>query len=412
MRGLVLSLNDPPLFFRVLLLFVLVSLVAPGADARAQPSVEESASASLRLGPLSLDPRLAIRNVGIDTNVFNEADGPVQDFTATVGPELDSWIRLGRLQWAGTSSVVWNYYRDAASERSFDLGQNGRVGLDLQRVVPYARGSLVRSRQRPNLEIDARVRWETVEAATGVDLLLGASTTFALEYGEREFAFDDASLAGTSLAQALDRRETMTSARLRYVITPLTTMVANADVREDRFRYSIDRNSNSARVTGGLELRPLALVAGRAVVGVRRFEPDSMQVPAFTGVVADVELAYQIRDLTRFVVLVQRDVDYSFEVAQAYYVSTGLRLSAIQALGSGWDIVGHVGRTGLDYRKRLDNADRNRRDRVLVYGLGTGRRLGTELRLGIELEYGTRTSSVSARSYEGLRGGGTFSYGF
>lgn len=382
--------------------------------ATAQPLPEGSADARLRVGPLSLDPRLTIENAGVDTNVFNTADAPVRDFTATLGPEVDSWIRVGRLDWSGTSRVVWNYFRDSTTQRSFDLGQNGRLGLDLGRVVPFARGAIGRARQRPNLEIDARVRRETTELAGGFELHIGARGRLLLEHGARELRFDEATLAGESLARALDRRETTSAAGGRLVLTPLTTVVIGAEVRQDRFRYATDRNSDSVKVTGGLELRPLALISGRAMVGARQFEPDSSQVPAFTGVVSDVELAYQVRDLTRFVGLVQRDVDYSFEPSQAYYVSTGLRLSVIQAIGGGWDVVAHTGRTDLVYRARPDGFDgeRGRRDRVRAYGLGVGHRFGTEVRLGLDLEYVTRSSSVQTRTYEGLRGGGSFSYGF
>jgi hypothetical protein len=397
----------------VRLVALLISLVLARAAA-AQPLPDGAADARLRLGPLSLDPRLTIENAGVDTNVFNDADAPVRDLTVTVGPELDSWIRVGRLDWSGTSRVVWNYFRDSTSQRSFDLGQSGRLGLDLGRVAPFARGVIDRARQRPNLEIDARVRRDTTDVSGGLDLLIGARSRLTLEHGRRELRYDDATLAGASLARALDRRETTRAVRAHLVLTPLTTLALAAEARQDRFRLSTDRNSDSVRVTGGLHLRPLALVSGRAVVGARRFEPASPLVPAFTGVVADVELAYQVRDLTRFVGLVQRDVDYSFEPSQAYYVSTGLRLSVVQALGWGWDVVAHTGRTDLAYRARPDSADpeRGRRDRVHAYGLGVGRRFGTDIRLGLDLEYVTRSSSVRSRTFEGLRGGGSFSYGF
>lgn len=384
------------------------------ALASAQPLPEAAGDARLQLGPLAVDPRLTLRNVGVDTNVFNSADEPVRDVTATFGPELDSWLRLARLDWSGTSTVVWNYFRDARSQRSFDLGQNGRLGLDLGRIVPFVRGAFLRARQRPNLEIDARVRRDATELAGGAEVLLGARTRLALEHGVRDLRFDEATVAGASLAQALDREETTSAVRGRVVLTPLTTLVAGGEARTDRFRHATDRNSDSVKVTGGLELRPLALVSGRAIVGARHFEPDSALVPPFRGVVADVELAYQIRDLTRFAGIAQRDVDYSFEPAQAYYVSTGWRFSITQMVGAGFDIVAHTGRTHLDYRARADSpeADLGRRDRVRSYGLGVGRRLGTEVRLGADVEHVTRTSSVRTRTYEGLRGGGSITYGF
>jgi hypothetical protein len=396
---------------RLLSALALVLLAAPAV---AQPVTGGGADARLHLGPLALDPRLSVRDVGIDTNIFNDAEAPVRDFTAVIGPELDSWVRLGRLYWSGTSAVRWNYYRENRSQRSIDLAQDGRLDLDLGIVMPFVRGHAGRTRQRPNLEIDARVQLDTRDLAGGFGLRFGPSTFVSLEHGARQVEFGDVRLGEATLAETLNRTETSSRVALQRALTPLTTLNVAAEYRSDDFETAVDRDSESYRLVGGLDLRPLALVAGRALVGVRSFRPDSPMAPRFTGTVADVELTYQFRDLTRLMGLVARDIDYSYDPAQAYYVSTAWRLSAIQALGPGWDITAHAGRTRLAYRSRLDATidERDRRDHVLVYGLGFGRRLGTDMRVGVEIEYGTRRSSVRDRTYEGLRGGGTFSYGF
>ena len=373
----------------------------------------DPAQARIHLGPLALDPRLAIRNIGVDTNVFNDVDAPVRDFTATFGPALDSAVRVGRLSWLGTSSLSWNYYRDSVNQRSFDAGQSGRLELALGHLVPYAVGSLERTRQRPNVEIDARVRRRTSLVGAGVDVLLGAKTTVGLEYAEREFEFGDAGIEGTELARTLDRREATARVLGRYALTPLTTLVVEAAAREDRFRLSPDRNTDSQLLRPGFEFKPLALIAGRAAVGVRRFKPRSGNLPGYTGVVSDVELSYLMRDLTRFTAGVARDVDYSFEEQQPYYVSTGTTFSVVQALGSSWDVVGRFEHTTLDYQSLTGATDGvDRRDRVTVYGGGAGRRFGTVIRIGIDVDQARRTSSVDARTYEGLRVGGSFTYGF
>lgn len=381
----------------------------------AQPSAEGASEASFQLGPLTADPRLAITNVGVDTNVLNVADGASRDATATIGPEVDTWLRAGRLGWSGTSAALWTYFRDTRSQRSVDLSQSGRLELDLQRLLPFVRGSVGRARQRPNLEIDARVRRETTEGFAGLDLLIGARSWISAEHGVRELRYDDRTDAGAELATALDRRETRSSLRAGFSLTPLTTLVIGGEARRDRFGRTPDRNSDTVKVDGGLELRPLALISGRATAGVRRFEPVATTVQPFTGAVADVALVYQLRDMTRLSGLVQRDVDYSFDEAQAYYVSTAWTVSMTQIVGAGFDVVARVGRTGFDYRAALPDAildGDTRRDVVDAYGLGVGRRLGTEVRVGVDLEYVTRRSNRPGRNYEGMRGGGSFSYGF
>ena len=52
----------------------------------------------LRLGPVTLAPAVTLTNFGWDSNVFQQqvAADPVGDVTATVTPDIRSWIRLGR----------------------------------------------------------------------------------------------------------------------------------------------------------------------------------------------------------------------------------------------------------------------------------------------------------------------------
>lgn len=397
------------------LIVALGCLLTLSGDVWAQRLTTDSSSARLIAGPLALDPRLAIRQVGMDTNVFNDSDTPTRDFTATVGPELDSWLRVGRLIVSGESSVTWTYFRKSASQRSFDVSQAGQAALDLRWGLPYLTVSVERTRQRPNLEIDARARRETFERAGGIDLRLGPTVSVDVTHAERRYDFAVGGEGNAALADALNRRERETTAVGRIALTPLTTFAVRAGARRDRFERSSFRDSNSFIVMPGVEFKPLALIAGTAYVGFRQFDPIAADVPAFRGMVADVGLSYLLRDLTRLTVDAERDVDYSFEAGQPYYVSNGARLSIVQALGASWDVAAHIGRTTLAYRTRGNAPDEsvaNRADRFVVYGVGIGRRLGTEVRIGVDIEYARRASTVAGRAYDGIRGGGSLTYGF
>jgi hypothetical protein len=378
------------------------------------PPEEPAADARLHAGPLTAHPRLAIRNVGVDTNVYNESARPTRDLTATFGPELDSWLRVGRLRLAGRTGVQWTYFRDQSDERSLDASVAGRASLDLGWLRPHASGWRTRTRQRPNLEIDARVKREERSIGLGVDVRLGPRLWLDVARGDRTYEFDPGLFGRVIFADALNRRETETTLIGRWILTPLTTIRVTAGERRDRFETTPLRNSDSQFVIPGIEFKPLALVSGTAAVGYKRFRPLSDGVPSFVGAVADVQLSYLLRDLTRISVIVRRDVDYSFEDAQPYYVSDGSRLSVIQALGSAWDVTASVGRTALAYRTRGASGGVvvGRRDRVLVTGLGVGRRMGREVRVGVDIEYAARVSSVTDREYAGVRAGGVVTYGF
>lgn len=393
-----------------------MGVVCAAAPVRAQtPAPEGAATARVHLGGLALDPRLNIRNVGIDTNVFNDDANETRDATFSIGPALDSWLRAGRMGMTATSSVDWNYFRKTSSQRSFDASQTGRADVDLGWIVPHVGGAVEQTRQRLNADLDARVRRHTTRGDGGLRANLGAKLTLDLAQERRRLDFDDEQFRDVSLDDALSRRETETTLTARYLLTPLTTVVAQAATRKDRFLRSPIRNADTEALSGGLVFKPLALISGTATVGVRRFTPLSTELPEFQGAIASVDLAYLMRDLTRWTVGVARDVDYSYETTDPYFVSTGITASVTQALGAGWDVVGRGSRTTLDYQALTTaggtGAD-GRRDRVDVFGGGVGRHLGTNVRVGVDVNKSVRRSSLAGRGYRGVRVGGSVTYGF
>ena len=50
------------------------------------------------LGPVMLNPTIELTNLGVDTNVFNAPVGQEKsDFTFTLSPKSDIWMRVGRI---------------------------------------------------------------------------------------------------------------------------------------------------------------------------------------------------------------------------------------------------------------------------------------------------------------------------
>jgi hypothetical protein len=321
---------------------------------------------------------------------------------------------VGRLHLTGTSSLDWNYFRRSASERSFDAFQTGRADLDLGWFTPHVGGGIGQTRQRLNADLDARVRRHTRVVDAGIEAHLGARLSLDLSAERQRLDFDDEIFRDVSLDDALTRREDGMALAARYVMTPLTTLVAEATTRRDRFLRSPLRDADTQAVTGGLVFKPLALISGTAMAGVRRFTPLNAGLPAFQGLTANVDLAYLMRDLTRWTVGVLRDVDYSYETADPYFVSTGVTASVTQALGGGWDVVARGSRTTLDYQAVAGAtvSQAGRRDRVDSAGGGVGRRIGASARVGIDVDRAVRRSTVLGRGYRGVRVGGSLTYGF
>lgn len=384
----------------------------------AQSTAETAAAeAAVRLGPVALTPRFSLREMGVDSNVLNAENDPQRDFTFTAGPGLDAWMRVGRLWVSSATTVEWLYFKKSADQRAFNAEQTLRLDLDLLHVIPHVEAGYSRSRRRPNLEIDARVEQKDTSFAAGVEFRLGARTAIDLEARRTRSEFGDGAFGGVLLAQALNRESESAGLSFQYELTPLTTFVLDAELTQDRFEFDTLRDSNSVRVVPGFLFKPFALISGEARVGVKRFDASDEQVPDFTGVVAAVNVAYTIVDTVRFTVGTSRDVEYSFEPLNPYYVSTGVELEVVRVLGLYWDVVLRGGRTALAYQalsglSPIASAVSGRRDLSDIFGAGIGRHLGEDIRIGFEVNHVTRRSDLPGRSYSGFRTGGSITYGF
>lgn len=401
---------------RLWLTLALVCLFLPApsvvsAQELSDPLADEAETARLHIGPLAVTPGLEIRQVGVDTNVFNNGENPQRDFTAAVGPRARYWLRLGRLRLRGDSGLVYHYFHEFSTQRSFGTDNELRLSLPLNRFTPFVKGVYDNSRQRPDYEIDARVRTRTTILGGGVDIKPLSRTTLRLQGEEGRIKYeDDAVYFGTPLREALDRRTRLYRVAVRQRLTPLTTFVAALDRQQDRFDFQPVRDADSYRVLGGFELDPFALISGEAFVGFRSFTTLDADTPDFDGLAAIARVAYVLRS-TRFGLIAERDTAYSFEIDEPFYVVTDLVLDVTQKVTSNWDVVGRVGRQTLQYHRRGSAGTADRTDTVWLAGGGIGRRIGRTSRIGFDADHLRRDSPLPDRAYEGWRIGASLTYG-
>ena len=362
-----------------------------------------------RFGPIRFTPAITITNFGVDTNVFNEPVNPKQDFTITFGPKVDVYTRLGRGLLSGQVGLDYFYFQDYDSQRSFGTNEKLRIDYPLGRFTPFGDVRYVNTRQRQGYEIDARARRTEVAGLGGVDVRVGGKTTVRMGGGHEAYRFaSEDTLVGASLSNELDRDTDAFGVAVRRELTPLTTFVVSAEQRWDRFLNSPARDADGIKVTPGLEFKPFALVDGKLFVGYRHFETLSPTVPDYTGPAASVDLGYTLR-ATRFRGTVNRDVTYSFDDIEPYYIQTDASLTVVQRITSHWDAKGSYLRAALDYQAVAVTLART--DHVRQYGIGGGYRLGDTVRLGIDATHVTRDSVLPGRAYDGWRVGGAVDYG-
>ena len=386
-----------------------VSCVCLASAGAAQTPEDVRRDAKVHLGALYLTPAFAIKEFGVDTNVFNSPDEK-SDFTFTIAPRVDLWVPFGRraLLTTGVGSDVV-YYQKYGSERSINPDVTVRGDAFLGRVTPFVEGGYLRSRQRPNFEIDVRSLRQEQTVRAGADVRVSSKLNLELDGELRTFRFDaDAGLNDLNLREALNRTTTTRSIVVRYAATPLTTLVLRAESGRDRFEFSPLRDATSMRIVPGVEFKPAALVSGTAHVGVRRFQPESPSLEAFTGVVAASSLSYVFRGHTKVTVTADRDLTYSYERVQPYFVVDSYGLAVRRQIVGSFDVTAGLQRHRFSYRDLLldggTTADLDRVDVTRAWSASVGYRLGRSMRAGFGSVYRERDSNSSRlRRYEGFR---------
>jgi hypothetical protein len=369
----------------------------------------------VHLGLLLVNPRLALSNAGIDTNVFNvpDADGPESDFTLTLAPSADLWLRTGPTWVYGSvrEDIVW--FNEFVSERS--LNSVLRVGwlVPLNRVAFNIGTGWTHTRERPGYEIDARAERHERDLTGAAEVRAFPRTRFGVRGERRRYAFEEGeTFNGVDLREELSRTNTAFALVMRHELTPLTTLAVDVAGEQDRFLFSTLRDSDTRRVEAGLEFDQYALLSGTVRVGYRDFDPAATDLAGYSGVTASVNITYVALESTRFGFQAMRDVEYSYDETQPYYLQSGFTASVAQRIYGPVDVEARLGNQRLSYRVRGDlDSTGDRIDRVRIYGGGVGYRIGRDLRIGFNVDHHERTSDLADRAYDGLRYGAVLTYG-
>jgi hypothetical protein len=395
--------------------FALALVIARPASA--QDTVPpDTSSARVVTGPLAIRPIIELTNLGVDTNVFNEpGDAARRDFTFTVTPKAQAWLKFGPTWITGTAKEDLVWYQTYSSERA----ANHLLGLGW--IVPLNRLSFglsatyVNARERPGFEIDTRTRRTEPVFRGRVEYRALARTFVGFSAGRQQVSFaEDARYLDSNLRFELNRTVTSAAVSVRHQLTPLTAITADAGRQHDAFEFSSLRDSDST--TAGLQVTfdPSALIKGTARVGYRDFQPGDASLAGYRGSTAAVDLAYVLMGSTRFGLQVARDVQYSYDINQPYYVQTGVGGSIAQQIYGPLDAVVRAGAQHLASRNRVGALILflDRTDDVHSYGVGAGYHFGTELRLGFNVDRQRRITEVTGHEYRSLRVGVALTYGF
>jgi hypothetical protein len=372
-------------------------------------------SVPVRLGPVWVDPSLALTNAGIDTNVFNQpaAEGPESDFTATLTPSAELWLPVVSTWVFGSvrEDIVW--FKEFVSERSLNSRLRAGWLVPLNRVAFNVSAGWTHTRERPGYEIDARAERQERDLTSAAEVRVFSRTRVGVRGERRRYAFEEGeTFDGVDLREELSRTTTAFGLVLRHELTPLTTLAFSLEREQDRFLFSSFRDSDTSRFEAGVEFDPYALISGTARVGFRDFDPVSAETPGYSGVTAAVDVTYIAFESMRLGFQAMRDIEYSYDQTQPYYLQSGFTASLAQQIYGPVDAEARLGGQRLSYRVHGDaGSTGDRIDRVRTYGGGVGYRVGRDLRIGFNIDRQERTSELADHAYDGLRYGAVVTYG-
>jgi hypothetical protein len=386
----------------------------------AAQSSEPPPDARVQVGPLALAPVIRLTDVGHDSNVLNRNvdDNPQGDYTATLSPSVELWMRLSHARLNGKGQVDFYYFKQLTNLRAVDTDSSARVEFPLNRLTPYFEGNITNTRHRQNLEIDAIVRRRNNGGKAGAELRLTEKISVGGYALRSRLEYEPNSLyLGTDLARQLNHTSAGEGAAVRWALTPFTTVSMETERQRDRFESAGDRDSDILRVAPSVELKPLALVSGRATVGFQRRKFLTGGQPDFNGTFAFADLSYTMLGRTRFSVAGRRSLEYSYLVGQHDYVVAEVTVSVTQRLGDSWDLGGSAGRGHLTYPNVSNPTNPGTMafpdETVLSFGADVGYNVA-RARVGFHVEHRARETDRGSvgRGYERFRIGSTLTYVF
>jgi hypothetical protein len=362
----------------------------------------EPTSAIFDLGRVKLAPGLTIDELGYDSNVFDEAVDPKDDYVVRARPDIAVFSQLRWLTVSAYAGSSLAYFKTYDAENSAGYEFRGRVDFTVARLYPFVGAGLTKHRTRPNGEIDTRADEELEEVSGGLAFELGAHSVLYAAAAQYSTDYENSVEDGVDLGAALSRVTSSYSGGVRTDVTPVTSLTISGGVAHDRFDESPDRDTTTNFVSASLNIGAEAALAGVVTVGYNYTEPVDPTVTPFRGMVGSVVLGYSFLEVMRLTGDVTRSLEYSFDAEDAYYLSTTAGLTFTYRLFGEVDAQVAGTKSWFDYEHAMDVPPRTDTLEAVNVSLGYNLRNRTRISLNYE-EARRRSPAFLDRNYDRTR---------
>ena len=265
------------------------------------------------------------------------------------------------------------------------------------------------ARERPNDEIDTRARRRDTEASARVAFELSPLAQIYAGVARVDIDYRQGeTFRGVALDQSLDRQLEQVQGGVRLSLTPFTTLVVDATVARDRFAMARGRDSSSRTAATELIFGNDAIIRGRVKVGFADFRPEDPTLAPFKGLVTEVGLSFRGVWLGRFDGSITRQIHYSYDESEGYYVGNGGQVTYTQRVVGPLDVQVVYGASLQDFGRRIGLFGGT--DKTQTYGGGIGLNRDSGSRFGINYEYRNRDARAADESYTRRRVFASYTY--
>lgn len=309
-------------------LSVLLSLaVAPSLlKADEEPPVDRDLSTEnlKRAGPFLLQPLFVVRDLGYDDNVRFDSVNPEGSTTATLGMGLHSLLLTGdRGGLRMYQEIDYTAFGSDQELNHWDARSRARGIFLAKKVLLSLEDDFTYNRQRPNTEIDQRVRLrrnivESTAQALSTGRLGGKGYLRyeRLDYGSDEIGLD-------IYQERLNRTEKSVGAAADLRVLPKTWFIAEAILSNIDFDDDTEgRDSDLDTMLFGFKFDPSASLQGRFLIGTSNLVAPARPQNNITVPVGQAELAMRLGSRSRGRGTFERGLIFSIFQENLYYIGT------------------------------------------------------------------------------------------
>jgi hypothetical protein len=395
-------------------LAALLSVVIP-ATARAQTEPGADTTAQFQFGRFSFSPAV-VALAGYDSNMTRETPVAEKGGEYYAIPEGRVWYRVSSvlLSGAGAAEYIWaaDVDRNAALTGAPKANLLGEGTFDVSGRVVSLSGvaSFKRTNARPTgFEVGARsVRIERdLEATAAIEAGDRVGLSFYASRLRTEWDAD-AIYQGWALATYLNSRYVTVGTDVGYELTPVTSVFARVEWRDERFYLEPTRDNRSTVAGGGVSFSGLGWLRGSVWLGKRTMHYAQQYAGDVGGMIVSGTVQHVRPSGSSFTVNLRRDKLPSYDLTQRQYGFGTVDVLASTTVFERWNVYASGSFSRLSYAM----PDPRHEDHV-TFGGGMSFRPQPRMRIGFQAErYRHQPSSGAVgQRYSGFFAGAFIIYG-